>query len=152
MLAVVALVGLEAAFADQQPALSVHRQPEAVHAVEIGHHVGLADQRDAHAGGPKIIAQRPFADRQRHEAVEQDLGLGARRQRGEQLRAGEGGGERGSGVSGHHGRTSLSLSDGPAQGATAPRIPVTGHLSPVIIHAVGIFPPTCANGDISMVR
>ena len=44
----------------------------------------------------------------------------------------------------------MSLSDGSAGGASAARIPVASHLSPVTIHAVGKFPPIYAIGDISM--
>ena len=65
MQAVVALIGLEAAFRHMHADDRVRRDPEIFQAFQIGRHVGLADQHVAHADLLEMIAERRFADAQR---------------------------------------------------------------------------------------
>ena len=65
MQAVVALIGLEAAFRHMHADDRVRRDAEHLQAFEIGRHVGLADQHVAHADLLQVVAQRRLADAQR---------------------------------------------------------------------------------------
>ena len=65
MQAVVALIGLEAAFRHMHADDRVRRDAELLHAFEVGRHVGLADQHVAHADLLQVIAERRLADPQR---------------------------------------------------------------------------------------
>ena len=63
--AVVALIGLEAAFGDMHADDGIRRDAEQLQAFEIGRHVGLADQHVADADLLQMIAERRLADAQR---------------------------------------------------------------------------------------
>ena len=65
--AVEALPGLEAAFHGQLTGALRDVHAQALRALEIGLHVGLAQHAAAHAAGPQVVAQRLHAHRQRHE-------------------------------------------------------------------------------------
>ena len=65
MQAVVALIGLEAAFGDVHADHRIRADAERLHAFEVGRHVGLADQHVAHADFLEVIAEGRLADPQR---------------------------------------------------------------------------------------
>ncbi|MHC2742940.1 hypothetical protein ACVMFA_008737 [Bradyrhizobium liaoningense] len=65
MQAVVALVRLEAAFGDVHADDRFRGNAERLHALEVGRHVGLADQHVAHADLLEVIAERGLANAQR---------------------------------------------------------------------------------------
>ena len=62
---VVALVGLKAAFGDSHADDRIRIDAEPRHALDVGLHVGLADQRRAHAERAQIIAHGHLADLER---------------------------------------------------------------------------------------
>ena len=62
MQAVVALVGLEAAFRHMHADDQIRRNPEHLQAFEVRRHVRLADQHIAHAGFLQVIAERLLAE------------------------------------------------------------------------------------------
>jgi hypothetical protein len=57
---------VEAALAQELPALGRGIDPETAQAVEIRHDVGLSDQRDRTAGRGEVVAERPFRNAKRH--------------------------------------------------------------------------------------
>src|SRR5215467_13643133 len=63
--AVVALIGLEAAFGDVYADNRLRWDAELLHAFEVRRHVGLADQHVAHPDLLQMIAERRLADTQR---------------------------------------------------------------------------------------
>ena len=65
MQAVVALIGLEPAFRHVHADDGVGRDAEILQALEVGRHVGLADQHVADADLLQVIAERRFADAKR---------------------------------------------------------------------------------------